>query len=218
MRTTILYLEDNITTANFVKKIFEHHKISYVHVTTLLGFETQMFEEHYSAILTHSIIEERDMFSFTAYINRKTKHYLPVIAYAGEDFVDNAMRASQANIAYFMIKPFTPFELLYALETINLATKTAKIYISPKQDNEAEKKGLSDIIRNALQIYFEAHQGELPPTGLYERVLHEVEAPLIEISLAYNKGNRIKTAELLGINRNTLRKKILSLGLSDDSK
>ena len=218
MGTTIIYLEDNMATANFVKKIFEYHKISYIHVTSLLQFEAEMFEGYYSVIVTHSIIEERDMFSFTAYINRKTKRYLPVIAYASEDFVDNAMRASQANIAYFMVKPFTPYDLLYALEKINLQKDDTKKSVFITQENITEKKGLSDIIKDALQTYFEAHQGELPPTGLYERVLHEVEAPLIEISLAYNKGNRIKTAELLGINRNTLRKKILSLGLSDDGK
>ncbi|MGB0960064.1 MAG: helix-turn-helix domain-containing protein, partial [Halocynthiibacter sp.] len=46
------------------------------------------------------------------------------------------------------------------------------------------------------------------PEGLYDRVLAEVERPLIELSLDATGGNQLKTAQLLGLNRNTLRKKI----------
>ena len=48
----------------------------------------------------------------------------------------------------------------------------------------------------------------LPPAGLYDRVIREVERPLIAISLAAARGNQIRAAQLLGLNRNTLRKKI----------
>jgi len=51
----------------------------------------------------------------------------------------------------------------------------------------------------------------LPPPGLYHRVLREVEAPLLTAALAATRGNQIRAADLLGVNRNTLRKKIRDL-------
>ena len=53
----------------------------------------------------------------------------------------------------------------------------------------------------------------LPPPGLYHRILREVEYPLISAALAATRGNQIKAAELLGVNRNTLRKKIRDLDI-----
>jgi len=64
-----------------------------------------------------------------------------------------------------------------------------------------------------LKRYFDLHGGALPPPGLYGRVLREVETPLIEIALDATGGNQARCADLLGINRNTLRKKITDLGI-----
>ena len=64
-----------------------------------------------------------------------------------------------------------------------------------------------------LKRYFDLHGGVLPPAGLYLRVLHEIEIPLIEIALEATGGNQAKCADLLGINRNTLRKKIAELDI-----
>ena len=75
----------------------------------------------------------------------------------------------------------------------------------------AEEGRLSASIHRHLQRYFDLHAGELPPAGLYTRVLHEMERPLIEVSLDATSGNQAKAADLLGINRNTLRKKIVEL-------
>lgn len=75
-------------------------------------------------------------------------------------------------------------------------------------------QSLSDSVAMHMRDYFASHNGELPPVGLYDRVLAEVERPLIEICLDACKGNQIKAAELLGINRNTLRKKIKMLGIT----
>ena len=72
---------------------------------------------------------------------------------------------------------------------------------------------LADTIAQHLQRYFDLHGGVLPPTGLYQRILHEMELPLIEIALDATGGNQAKCADLLGINRNTLRKKITELGI-----
>lgn len=70
---------------------------------------------------------------------------------------------------------------------------------------------LSSMVEKHLESYFQAHGEALPPTGLYDRVLQEVERPLIIQTLCAVNGNQIKAAEVLGINRNTLRKKIKTL-------
>lgn len=72
---------------------------------------------------------------------------------------------------------------------------------------------LSEAVARHLQRYFDLHGDILPPPGLYARILREVEAPLIEIALSATGGNQAKCADLLGINRNTLRKKITDLDI-----
>lgn len=76
---------------------------------------------------------------------------------------------------------------------------------------------LQKAVEQALGEYFAAHEGELPPAGLYERILHEVELPLIRQTLRATGGNQCRAAEVLGINRNTLRKKMQVLGLTSDT-
>ncbi len=71
---------------------------------------------------------------------------------------------------------------------------------------------LEQNVRAHLQQYFDSHAGDqLPPPGLYERILPLVEKPLIEMTLRATAGNQVKAAFVLGINRNTLRKKIAEL-------
>jgi two-component system nitrogen regulation response regulator GlnG len=60
---------------------------------------------------------------------------------------------------------------------------------------------------------FKSHGDALPPPGLYHRALRELEYPLISAALAATRGNQIKAAELLGLNRNTLRKKVRDLDI-----
>ena len=72
---------------------------------------------------------------------------------------------------------------------------------------------LSASVGKHLRRYFDLHGGVLPPPGLYQRILKEVEMPLIEIALDATGGNQAKCADLLGINRNTLRKKITDLDI-----
>ena len=72
---------------------------------------------------------------------------------------------------------------------------------------------LSASVARHLQRYFDLHGGSLPPPGLYGRILKEVESPLIEIALDATGGNQARCADLLGINRNTLRKKITDLDI-----
>ncbi len=72
---------------------------------------------------------------------------------------------------------------------------------------------LSASIEKHLHRYFDLHGGQLPPPGLYQKFLREMELPLIEIALDATGGNQAKCADLLGINRNTLRKKITELDI-----
>ena len=77
--------------------------------------------------------------------------------------------------------------------------------------NEALLRELGAAVDSHLERYFLAHGDGLPPAGLYARVLREVEKPLISMTLSATRGNQIRAAELLGLNRNTLRKKIREL-------
>jgi two-component system nitrogen regulation response regulator GlnG len=82
----------------------------------------------------------------------------------------------------------------------------------PIEDGETNV-ALSVSVERYLTNYFTEQGDRLPPPGVYDRILHEVERPLISICLAATRGNQIKAAHLLGLNRNTLRKKIRDLGL-----
>ncbi len=73
---------------------------------------------------------------------------------------------------------------------------------------------LSAFAESWLRRYFASFEPELPPPGLYQRVLREVEAPAILAALVSTGGNQLKAAELLGINRNTLRTRIRDLGIN----
>ena len=76
-----------------------------------------------------------------------------------------------------------------------------------------DRETLSGSVERHLHDYFQSFGEGLPPPGLYHRILREVENPLIAAALASTRGNQIKAAELLGVNRNTLRKKIRELDI-----
>jgi two-component system nitrogen regulation response regulator GlnG len=74
-------------------------------------------------------------------------------------------------------------------------------------------ESISAAVERQMGSYFGSYGDNLPPPGLYHRVLREVEAPLIAAALVATRGNQIRAAELLGLNRNTLRKKIRELDM-----
>ncbi len=82
---------------------------------------------------------------------------------------------------------------------------------APTAENVVADDGLSASVERHLSGYFNGFGNDLPPPGLYHRVLHEIEIPLISAALTSTNGNQIRAAELLGLNRNTLRKKIRDL-------
>jgi two-component system nitrogen regulation response regulator GlnG len=72
-------------------------------------------------------------------------------------------------------------------------------------------ENLSASVERHLSVYFNAHRDGLPSPGLYDRILREVERPLISLTLSATSGNQLQAAKILGLNRNTLRKKIRDL-------
>jgi len=79
---------------------------------------------------------------------------------------------------------------------------------------ETKDAGLSATVNHFIERYFAMHGDVLPADGLYHRILREVEKPLIEQTLKAVRYNQVKAAKILGINRNTLRKKISDLGIT----
>ncbi|MGE4352048.1 MAG: helix-turn-helix domain-containing protein [Bdellovibrionales bacterium] len=81
------------------------------------------------------------------------------------------------------------------------------------QPSSEPKTGLSASVEAHLTTYFKALEDDLPDTGLYARILQEVEEPLLRMVLDLCNGNQLRAAAVLGLNRNTLRKKIRACGL-----
>jgi two-component system nitrogen regulation response regulator GlnG len=105
---------------------------------------------------------------------------------------------------------------LYPQEVIGLEVIEAELAEGPPAEMPAEApggEGLSSAVERHINDYFAAHKGDLPAAGLYDRILREIERPLIVATLGATRGNQIKAAHLLGLNRNTLRKKIRELDI-----
>jgi two-component system nitrogen regulation response regulator GlnG len=104
--------------------------------------------------------------------------------------------------------------VLHSGDAISAAAIASELK-EPARTAEAESapQSLSGAVEQYLSRYFQAQGERLPPPGVYDRIVQEVERPLISICLAATRGNQIQAAHLLGLNRNTLRKKIRELGL-----
>jgi len=105
---------------------------------------------------------------------------------------------------------------LYSQEVIGIDVIEAELAdtsnITSESDNSAD--GLAGSVEQQLSTYFSAHGSNLPAAGLYDRVIREVERPLIILTLQATRGNQVKAADVLGLNRNTLRKKIRDLEIA----
>ncbi len=83
----------------------------------------------------------------------------------------------------------------------------------PPAEQGGEARDLSELVERYLGGYFAGFGSELPPPGLYDRIIRQVEQPLLAAALAATRGNQIRAAELLGLNRNTLRARIKALNI-----
>jgi len=102
---------------------------------------------------------------------------------------------------------------LYSHEVISVQDIEAALADPPSDAPAGDGQGLAQSVEQRLSAYFSAHSDGLPAAGLYQRVLKEVERPLITLTLQATRGNQIRAAEVLGLNRNTLRKKIRDLDI-----
>ncbi len=105
---------------------------------------------------------------------------------------------------------------LYPQETIGESIIEGELeqpQVSISSGDDGGEETLSSSVERHLHTYFQGYGELLPPPGLYHRILREIESPLISAALASTRGNQIKAAELLGVNRNTLRKKIRELDI-----
>ena len=75
-----------------------------------------------------------------------------------------------------------------------------------------DNHSLPHSIKQAVEQYFKDMRGE-QPTNMYNMFLVEVEKPFLEMVMAHTAGNQTHAAQMLGINRNTLRKKLQTYGL-----
>ncbi len=102
---------------------------------------------------------------------------------------------------------------LYAEDVI-----TARVIEREFQEHAPAVQGdqpatLEALIEQRLSLEFMGSPDGLPPPGLYDRIVEEISRPLIRLTLDATRGNQVRAADVLGLNRNTLRKKINELGL-----
>jgi two-component system, NtrC family, nitrogen regulation response regulator GlnG len=106
---------------------------------------------------------------------------------------------------------------LYSQEVIGVDVIEAELAAAPAEAPVVSEvpadEGLGSAVERHINDYFVAHKGAMPAAGLYDRILREVERPLIVATLVATRGNQIKAAHVLGLNRNTLRKKIRELDI-----
>jgi two-component system nitrogen regulation response regulator GlnG len=104
---------------------------------------------------------------------------------------------------------------LYSQDVVDADVVALELDMSRRIDDgpENQQEGMGQAVERHLRDYFAAHSDGLPVAGLYDRVIAEVERPLITLTLTATRGNQIKAAEILGLNRNTLRKKIRELDI-----
>jgi two-component system nitrogen regulation response regulator GlnG len=94
-------------------------------------------------------------------------------------------------------------------DTVSAASVDRELVTTSPQQGDADPAGtLEEFIENYLARHFAEFRQTLPPAGLYDRILAEIEPPLLRASLAATSGNQLRAAELLGMNRNTLRVKL----------
>lgn len=91
---------------------------------------------------------------------------------------------------------------------MNTAEETSSLTLSRVDSHET----LRNCVRRSLTDYFAHLEGE-QVNNVYQTVLAEVEIPLLEKVLEYTRGNQTRAAEMLGLNRGTLRKKLKQYGL-----
>lgn len=87
-----------------------------------------------------------------------------------------------------------------------------KIQTADRQQTLTDKS-LIEALESHIDRFYAMHEGQMPDSGLYNRIIEEVERVLISRTIKYSGNVQSQAAKILGINRNTLRKKIKDLGI-----
>ena len=152
-----------------------------------------------------------------------SEHFLKLLENEGGPVRKLGVKAQNLFRAYSW--PGNVRQLQNVVKRLGLTSREHEISLTEVEqslENQPEMQGsfsqegsekMSGDIERHLRRYFDLHGNILPPVGLYNRILKELEAPLIAVSLEATGGNQAKCADLLGINRNTLRKKISELDI-----
>jgi|GEM_PF-436031 len=182
-------------------------------------------------LLSNARVNDQDSFSYTAYIRRKFCLDIPIIIYAQDNIIKLAMRAKRSDVTQFLALPVLPLELIESIQDAFAAFQKPKKAVSPVQINmqrtriiESNNKSASlssevlsikkkypeigEIIKEYLDDFYAKYPKDRPLNDLYNQLLAEIEPQIIISSLEYTQHNQLKAADILGINRNTLRKKI----------
>ena len=110
--------------------------------------------------------------------------------------------------------------VLYQQDTIDAEIISMELsivcadFVTSSDGSKRSVSNLGEACGDYFDELFKNTRDELPPKGLYHKCLREFERPLLTATLAATRGNQIKAAEILGINRNTLRKKIKELEIT----
>ena len=152
-----------------------------------------------------------------------SEHFLKLLEKEGGPERKLGIKAQELFLAYSW--PGNVRQLQNVVKRLGLTSREYEISLTeveqslenqPEMDGSFGKLGtekMSSDIEKHLRRYFDLHGNILPPVGLYNRILKELEIPLISLSLEATSGNQARCADLLGINRNTLRKKINDLDI-----
>ena len=152
-----------------------------------------------------------------------SEHFLKLLEKEGGPERKLGIKAQELFLAYSW--PGNVRQLQNVVKRLGLTSREYEISLTeveqslenqPEMDGSFGKAGtekMSSDIERHLRRYFDLHGNILPPVGLYNRILKELEIPLISLSLEATGGNQARCADLLGINRNTLRKKINDLDI-----
>jgi two-component system nitrogen regulation response regulator GlnG len=100
---------------------------------------------------------------------------------------------------------------LYSEDLITSRIVERELQDSVPRPSESAPATLEGVVEQYLAAYFAQQPEGIPPAGLHDRILAEVERPLIRLTLLATRGNQVRAAEVLGLNRNTLRKRISDL-------
>lgn len=91
--------------------------------------------------------------------------------------------------------------------------KALKKIKEPLHERSSKEKSLGDLVHTHVTSYLNSHAKDVPPIDVYGHVISEVERALLQAVMEKVKGNQVQASRILGVSRNTLRKKVKTFNL-----